>query len=1039
MRAGEGTSPKPESSSDERISGSESAENARVPERGDDPKKAPRSESKPAAVPPSKSAELRTEGSAVALPGTAHRPRTGSGNVPVFGASKPRVTAKVDLADLDALMNPEPPAPPPIEAKPEEPPPPIGEADPKAARKKKALDLDDGLDLDAGPGDEPPRANPPGRATPVAPRGASPDASFAAELAATKEPEAEVAVEEANPANNEPTAPAPRAEALVDGLDASDLKPPFFLVYRRHIIGFGGLAALFAVGLVTSYWLNMGWFFSKSIEATVDQSIQDNSDLRGGAESLVRKVKAESAQDVIDRGTYESFRSAIAALTGQPSSKPTLVKVLGLAHLIYGDAFPRKDFTAKLAELPLEAAGADAAKARAIAALFDGDGEAATQALAPIQPSFATDKEGLVILALAEVQTTTVGRALETIDRALVIDSKYPFAWMSAGRLLRRSDPALSAELFAKAVFSEPRFATAATVAADLYGTLGRPGDRLKMLAAAADGSREGLPPDRRGAVNFEAAIAFEDAARPAQMARFAGEAYELEPRRTESLLLLARAHAEMGAGDLAEKVVGRAMTGPARSAADVPALTARAEARFAQNELAKAFTDIDAAKALAPKVALPFFVEGKLNLKLGKLSAAKNAFAAAAAKEGTSLDKLRAQIWRIRTELDLGEIEGAREAAGKLVAADPSDVNALLILGECQRRRGELSSARKTFLTARDLDPEDHRSRLGLAATLRDLAANHPKPRARPEFYEAEAICIDLQRTVSNSQEVLSECGRVLEVAGRTEAALDVYREAAAIDGNSPKPYIAMAGALMSQKEPESGRARAMLDEAIKRAPNDPDIQYWLGRIELLDGSPEKAREAFENAVKGTRTRAEFHLWLGRALKKQDRMLEAVSEWEQALAQNINDIASIRELALAARDQNAFGRAMSLLERYKKALPEDQTIWRDIGETLQMMGKDAESLSAWKKVLDAFPGDPTALLRIGGIEARRSNSTEAVSYFERALTESEDNTATQGEAVCLVALARTKDRKVMLEKCVKHPKAPEDLASSAKKALETH
>lgn len=945
------------------------------------------------------------------------------------------------------VLVPDPPAPTEAEAPNTEPPPPLDPG--KLGRKKRSLELDDGLDIEAasgGTGDlHPPR---PGARAPApgphptnpAPARPAQDAGFAAELHAVP-PEATAPEEPPPSAEPEPAVEEPAPPEL-GGLTADDLKPPFWIVYRRQMIGFGGLVGLAVLGIVTSLWLDMGWFFSKRIEASVNATVEDVVDLRDGPETLVKKVQVSAAQASIDRGTYEALRSAVTALSAdgtKPEARAAAAKAVGIGALLYDvPPFRRTDLVGRLAELPTSASSPDAVKARAIGQVLEAASASAAAGLAELVRSTPNDKEALVLLGLAEARSSTIGRGIATIDRALVLDTHYPLAWIVAGRLLMRSDPAISAELLARGVRFEPNLAIAATTAASLFDRLERPGDHRRMLAAAADGAREGLPPERRAAVSFEAAVAFEDAGRPNEMARFATQAYELDPRNPTSLVILTRAQAELGLGDAAERMIARALSGPAKSAADVPALLARAEAYFAKNELAKAFGDVDAAKALAPRTSLPYYVEGRLNLKLAKFEAAKDSFLVAQKREGSPEQLRRATIWRARTELALGEVDRARETAAAIVAADPTDVTGLDVLAECQRRRGELTAARKTFETSIALDADDDLARLGLAATLRDLAALHPKPKTRTELAVAEVICVDVMRRNPSSTDVLFECGRVLEVGGRTAAALDLYREAAFVDDRDGRPYIAMASALMVQRVPEPARARAMLDEAMKRAPNNPDVQYWLGRIEYEQGAYDQARTALEAAIKGSRARPDFHLWLGRALKKQERIIEAISEWEEALVQNANDVGSIRELAIAARDQNSFGRAQQLFERYRKAVPEDMSIWRDIGETYQMMGKDAEAQGAWKKVLEVAPDDAVAILRIGLIEAKRGNSTEALAKFERALAVADDGSAAQGEALCLVALAKAgAEKKAGLERCVKHPKAPEDLVLSAKKALE--
>lgn len=184
--------------------------------------------------------------------------------------------------------------------------------------------------------------------------------------------------------------------------------------------------------------------------------------------------------------------------------------------------------------------------------------------------------------------------------------------------------------------------------------------------------------------------------------------------------------------------------------------------------------------------------------------------------------------------------------------------------------------------------------------------------------YNEALAIFKEAQK-VKDSARVIVHVGEAYRMLGDTEMALKSFNEAAALNKEFLKAYVASANLNMELGKEEA--ALSSLEKANVISPMNTERQMETGQMYLKKGDENKAAKAFNIVVKlepaksveiadefmnsGHAEKAEeylrmsiessddrlhIHNRLGVALKKQGKWREAVKEYEKALVENPND-----------------------------------------------------------------------------------------------------------------------------------------------------
>lgn len=853
---------------------------------------------------------------------------------------------------------------------------------------------------------------------------------------------------------DEPLPPPPTGDSLEVG-DIPQL-PPIWQTYRKAILAFAGVIALFLVGFFTHIMTNCGPFGLKCLSASLFQPKAPPVPAKPAAPPP-KLADAKEIAHLIDEGSFEAFRSVFVTVDSLgptlPDNMLAAAKARGFATLAFGPPeFPVEalakaveglntvDLTKTMSGNPT-AAQNEILKARSALEIANGQNDAAAMHLAVALEQKADDKELAMLLGIARTRLKDEKGALEALDKAIVVDPKYAPGLTAIGdAVLSQGAKADAATWYGKALAAQPSHTISGIAAAKIYAELHQQGARRRTLATAAEKAGRGLPLDKQAPFVFEAAKAYLDVDQPERALPFAEEAARLEPGNV--VFVSAHAIALAGAGRAKD---GLALLAPIlqRDPGQVDALLARARIYIKLEDVAKAFIDLDSAKKAAPKDQRIYLWEARFNTELAKLSDARATLTRLVKMEGASAE---ANVDLGRIDLSVGDADAAFKNATAAVAKDPNSSGAHALLGDCYLIRDELEKAQESYARALQLDDENVVASIGYANALRDMGAKSSKQRIKI----SEAVPIYLKALAANPKNptVMFEYGRALELQGQVKAALELYREASVLDAKDVRPHLKMAAACIESEPPclamagKSLQLAGQIEVGGGGVRTNGHVRFWEARLALLEHKIHDAEAAMRQAVGLEPRNALFHYWLGKILEENNSLYEAVGYYEKAISLNSRLAIAHRALGRTAIERNQYDKAREAFDKYREAAPEDHTIWVDVGESYTKQNREDQAMDAFQKAVKYDPSNAKALVQIGVILDHKGKQSEARKYFERAVKANAD----QGDAWCLLGLSLSssakgslsKQAKEVLEKCISIKNASDDLKSTAREALET-
>jgi len=199
-------------------------------------------------------------------------------------------------------------------------------------------------------------------------------------------------------------------------------------------------------------------------------------------------------------------------------------------------------------------------------------------------------------------------------------------------------------------------------------------------------------------------------------------------------------------------------------------------------------------------------------------------------------------------------------------------------------------------------------------------------------------------------------------EREGETENAKREYINSLKDDPYFPYPHKSL-GELYYKKEGNLQKALEHLEKALKLDPDWIDARGLFADVLLDLGRTEEAIDNMDIALEGDPKNIHYLSQLGRMLVASGRYSEAIELLEAAAAQDPDNFKFQYSLALAfgKRAMSDVDRSIQHWERAFALNPEDPNLHRNMGIAYFTRGMLKESAKAFKRALQADPGDKVA------------------------------------------------------------------------------
>ncbi|QZH74717.1 MAG: tetratricopeptide repeat protein [Erythrobacter sp.] len=282
------------------------------------------------------------------------------------------------------------------------------------------------------------------------------------------------------------------------------------------------------------------------------------------------------------------------------------------------------------------------------------------------------------------------------------------------------------------------------------------------------------------------------------------------------------------------------------------------------------------------------------------------------------------------RTQLQLGDGEGAAATLERLVAAgrSPDDLPTLLAEAELLRRNfegalavaSELRSAEGARIMAlaqiglgdEEAAGESFAAGLGLPGERSRLLADYALyalGTGDPE--RAVQLAADARAADAEGLDPLVASARIAQAGGEYAAALGFYEQAVQHWPESRAALLGRVGMLGDMGRMDE--ARPLIEELATQTPDDPDVVYLLARLSAEEGDWQEVRQQLQPLE--NREDSRLQLLYSRALLELDLPEQALPRLTTLLRRAPHSLAARRLLAQAQLDAGDAGDAFTTIQ----------------------------------------------------------------------------------------------------------------------------
>lgn len=323
---------------------------------------------------------------------------------------------------------------------------------------------------------------------------------------------------------------------------------------------------------------------------------------------------------------------------------------------------------------------------------------------------------------------------------------------------------------------------------------------------------------------------------------------------------------------------------------------------------------------------------------------------------------------------------QGRREEAQKLLdtarAKLPLSAKLLVAIGQLALSEGRYEAAIDDFRHALALDPTDIAARFRLGVALR-------KDR---KFGEAMTCFEAVAKVDVEFPGLALERGLLYETSGRTDEALKAFEDALAKAPNDPDLMLRVGCGKVAAGRPKE--AETLLRKVLEQRPMSAETHHCLGRAQLLEGTNlALALRTLERAVELDPYRPEYYLYVGWAANEAGRIAAAEQALKKALSldQGLGD--AYWQRGVLRFRQGAIKDAVADLTKALELRPSRFEAHAALAEAYYELGLEVKALEQWRLAVQAQPENASWHLNYGKLLQAINRDAEARSELEQSLS----------------------------------------------------
>jgi len=563
--------------------------------------------------------------------------------------------------------------------------------------------------------------------------------------------------------------------------------------------------------------------------------------------------------------------------------------------------------------------------------------------------------------ALLAYQKKDLPKARETIQMMLRLVPESPLGLQLAGAIEYELKAYPQAEAYlVKAVSKTPELGIARRLLIGNYLRAGQPMKAQAVLEPVLDKI------DKDSNMLALAGQVFMQTGQVDKAGTYFAKAAALDPknagkRTSLALVNLARGDSEGAFRDLEE--VAATDTG---SRADLALIAAHIQRR----EFDAALKAIAALEKKQPNQPLPHNLRGAALLGKRDIAGARKSF-----EQALTIDPAHYPAAANLAKLDLSEKnpDAARKRFESVLAKDPKNLSAHLALAQMAANAGgSTEDVAALIRKAIAANPTDTTARQALIAHYL----------SRKEMKSALSAAQDAIAAIPDKPELLDMAARAQQAAGDHNQALATLGKLAAINADSPVPYLRMAEVELATKNKDA--AEQSLHKALKIKPDSLEAQRGLMMLEI---SRNRTKEALAIAHEVQRQRpkeAIGYRFEGDAQATKKAWPEAIAAYTKGLKAVPDSTELAVRLHAAQRSANSPAAADKLAEAWLKEHPKDASYRLYLAEDAGLRKDYASAAKYYRNVLELQPNTPAVLNNLAWASGQIKDP-KALEYAEKA------------------------------------------------------
>jgi len=383
-----------------------------------------------------------------------------------------------------------------------------------------------------------------------------------------------------------------------------------------------------------------------------------------------------------------------------------------------------------------------------------------------------------------------------------------------------------------------------------------------------------------------------------------------------------------------------------------------------------------EAAKSKPGEVA-PYLI---LSAYRGRNGDAAGALEAAESAIAVDPENKQARLRKAELLVDLGVKQGsqdqiaqARSIVDAVLAQDPKMPEALFVRGKIELGEGKPADAVASLRRALDARPDWQQGHFLLASAL---LVQGDRQQARAEALRAVQLDADFV-------EARILLVRIHAMLGEDDEAIDDARRILRQRPDQHDIHILLAQSLVHKGKVEEARVEL---EAIPMDARTAEVFFSLGRIDMLQGKPDLAREKLLKALDRSPGNPEILDSLLQVDAATGRAAESLERIRAAEAARPDDSALVRLEGLALMVTGDGPQAEARLRRAIEMNPNDMAAYEALARYLLSAGRRPESIKTYEAAAKSRPDSASLRFTLGTLYEAEKRPDDAIAQYEEAI-----------------------------------------------------